>query len=381
MFKWMMTLLASVIIMTLYFIFKPHPFDNKIIKLGISLPKSGIMSSWGDSVYAGANAYFSYAKENNILNKNISLIVYDDKYAPELTFENTKKMIKQNIFSFFGFVGTPTTKKILPLIKEHNIPLIAPFTGASFLRNTENKNIINFRASYKEEINAIIQYLYIQKGIKKISVFYQNDDYGHEGYVSLLQVLKDHNLTLQGEGAYKRNTLSIQHAFREIKHSKPEAIIMLGAHKANSLFIQTARKYPSFANTFFCNISFGNADEMVKTLNYQTKNLLFSQVLPHYKTNQKPVIKEYRQIMKKYAPDKKLDFISLESFLVAKIITTALNKISGTITREKFLQILRDLPKDTLDGLDLEFKHNQLYHRIYLFKYENLNFIEVENEH
>lgn len=381
MFKWMMTLLASVIIMALYFIFKPHPFDNKIIKLGISLPKSGIMSSWGDSVYAGANAYFSYAKDNNILNKNISLIVYDDKYAPELTFENTKKMIKQNIFSFFGFVGTPTTKKILPLIKEHNIPLIAPFTGASFLRNTENKNIINFRASYKEEINAIIQYLYIQKGIKKISVFYQNDDYGHEGYVSLLQVLKEHNLTLQGEGAYKRNTLSIQHAFREIKHSKPEAIIMLGAHQANSLFIQTARKYPSFANTFFCNISFGNADEMVKTLNYQTKNLLFSQVLPNYKTNQKPAIKEYRQIMKKYAPDQKPDFISLESFLVAKIITTALNKISGTITREKFLQILRDLPKDTLDGLDLEFKHNQLYHRIYLFKYENLNFIEVENEH
>lgn len=376
-----MTLLASVIIMALYFIFKPHPFDNKIIKLGISLPKSGIMSSWGDSVYAGANAYFSYAKDNNILNKNISLIVYDDKYAPELTFENTKKMIKQNIFSFFGFVGTPTTKKILPLIKEHNIPLIAPFTGASFLRNTENKNIINFRASYKEEINAIIQYLYIQKGIKKISVFYQNDDYGHEGYVSLLQVLKEHNLTLQGEGAYKRNTLSIQHAFREIKHSKPEAIIMLGAHQANSLFIQTARKYPSFANTFFCNISFGNADEMVKTLNYQTKNLLFSQVLPNYKTNQKPAIKEYRQIMKKYAPDQKPDFISLESFLVAKIITTALNKISGTITREKFLQILRDLPKDTLDGLDLEFKHNQLYHRIYLFKYENLNFIEVENEH
>ena len=376
-----MTLLASLIIVTLYFIFEPHPYDNKTIKFGVSLPKSGIMHSWGNSVYVGANAYFSYAKDNNILNKKISLIVYDDKYAPELTFENTKKMIKKDIFSFFGFVGTPTTKKIMPLVNKYNIPLIAPFTGASFLRNTENKNIVNFRASYKEEIDAIVQYLYIQKGIKKISVFYQNDDYGHEGYVSLLQVLKEHNLTLQGEGTYKRNTLSIQHAFREIKHSKPEAIIMVGAHQANSLFIKTARKYPSFSNTIFCNISFGNADAMVKTLNYQTKNLLFSQVVPNYKTNQKPVIKEYRQIMKKYAPEQKLEFISLESFLVAKIITTALNKITGILTREKFLQILRNLPKDTLDGINLDFKNNQLYHRVYLFKYENSNFIEVENEH
>jgi len=381
MFKWMMALLTSLIIMTLYFIFIPHPFDNKVIKLGISLPKSGIMHSWGDSVYAGANAYFSYAKDNNILNKNISLVIYDDKYAPELTFENTQKMINENIFSFFGFVGTPTTKKILPLVNEYNIPFIAPFTGASFLRNTENKNIINFRASYKEEIDAIVQYLYRQKGITKISVFYQNDDYGEEGYVSLLQVLEKCNLTLQAEGTYKRNTLSIQHAFREIKHSKSEAIMMIGAHQANSLFIKTARKYPSFANTIFCNISFGNADEMVKTLNYQTKNLLFSQVVPNYRTNQKPVIKEYREVMKIYAPEHKLEFISLESFLVAKIITTALNKITGVLTREKFLQILKNLPKDTLDGLDLDFKHNQLYHRVYLFKYENSNFIEVANEH
>lgn len=128
---------------------------------------------------------------------------------------------------------------------------MAPFTGASFLRGTPIKNIINFRPSYQDEINAIVQYLYTKKKIRKFAVFYQNDDYGEEGYVSLLHTLKKHKLTLQGEGAYKRNTLSITHAFREIKKSKPQAILMIGANRANTLFIKTARKDKNFEKTIF----------------------------------------------------------------------------------------------------------------------------------
>lgn len=363
-------IVAFIISILIYFNLKDDNFDNKEIVLGLSIPKSGIMKAWGDAVYSGAFAYFSYVNEKNLLkNKKIKLIAYDDKYEPEITSENIKKLMHGDIFAFFGFVGTPTVKNILPILQKNDIPFIAPFTGASFLRDTKEKNFINFRSSYDEEIDYIVEYLNKKKNITRFAVFYQNDDYGEEGYVSLLHSLSKRDLKLVGEGTYKRNTLSIRHAFHEIRSVQPEAVLMVGAYKANALFIKTAKKDPLFKNTYFCNISFGDANEIIKEFDSSVENLLFSEVVPSYDNDTKPLIVEYKQLMKKYFPTQELGFISLESFLAAKTVATALENIQGSITRAKFLE---EIKKDL--------KNNQLYNKVYLFRYENSKFIEVDNE-
>lgn len=364
-----------------YFIPRDDKFDKESIKLGISVPSSGIMKAWGSAVYSGADAYFLHVNESNLLSgKKISLIVYDDKYEPELTIENIKKLINEKIFVFFGFVGTPTVKKILPILQEEKIPLIAPFSGAEFLREEKNEHFVNFRSSYKEEIDAIVKYLYEKNGVERFAVFYQNDDYGEEGFVSLLESLDKRGLKLSGEGTYKRNTLSIKHALYEIKSVQPEAIIMVGAYKANALFIKTAKRDDVFKDTYFCNISFGDADEMIKELDKNTTNLLFSEVVPNYKNSDFSVILEYKELMKKYYPNQALGFISLESFLAAKTVVAALQNIDGVITRDKFLTEIKSLKSGSLGGLEIDFKNKQLHNKIYLYKYENSNFIEVKNE-
>ncbi|MFT7005007.1 MAG: branched-chain amino acid transport system substrate-binding protein, partial [Sulfurimonas sp.] len=183
MFRYIISFL--VILIVFYLNMREDSFDSKYIELGMSIPKTGIMEGWGDAVYSGANAYFLHAKESNLLNdREIQLIVYDDKYEPELTIENVHKLIKKNVFAFFAFVGTPTVKRVLPVISKTDIPLIAPFTGASFLRGKNVENIVNFRSSYAQEINNAVEYLYNKKNISNFAVFYQNDDYGKEGFVS-----------------------------------------------------------------------------------------------------------------------------------------------------------------------------------------------------
>lgn len=362
---------------------KDNSFNSKTLILGTSIPKTGIMKAWGKSVYAGTNAYFKFVNEKNLLknNRKIKLIALDDKYEPELTNENTKKLINnKELFALFGYVGTPTVKNILPILEETDIPFIAPFTGASFLRNSQNSNFVNFRSSYKEEIDKIIGYLYEKKNISKIAVFYQNDNYGEEGYISLIKSLKKRNLTLQGEGTYKRNTLSIRHAFSEIKEEKPEAIIMVGAYRANALFIKRAKEDEVLKNVIFCNVSFSDANEMIKDLNFNTRNILFSQVVPSYNDHRIEVIKEYRYLMNKYFPNEALGFISLESFLAAKTITMALLNVNGILTRDKFLKSLKNIPEDTLKGIKLKYKNSQLLNKVYLFEYTNSRFKEIDNE-
>lgn len=366
-----------------YIYFKEEVFKEKTLIVGASLPNTGIIKSWGESVSNGVNAYFSYANDNNLIkNKKIEFLVYDDKYEPELTYENTQKLVYENkVFALFGFVGTPTIKRVLPILYDENIPFFSAFSGASFLRNNKNQNFINFRSSYDQEIDNLINYLNDEKKLNKIAVFYQNDDYGEEGYISLLNLLKNKNLKLVAEGSYKRNTLSINHAFNEIKDAKPEVIFMIGAYKTNSLFIKKAKENENLKNVIFCNISFGDANSMVKeleNLNTTSENIIFSQVVPSYTNTSIPVVNEYQNLMKKYYPKEELGFISLEAFLSSKILVNAISRINGEITREKLILTLKTTPNNLLEGIPLEYRNSQLLNKTFLFEYKNNEFIEIK---
>ena len=377
------SLIIIFVFIIFYAYFKDEVFEERTLVMGASLPNTGIINAWGESVSKGVNAYFNYANENNLIkNRKIEFLVYDDKYEPELTLENTKELVYKNkVFALFGFVGTPTIKRVLPILYDENVPFFSPFSGASFLRNNKNQKFINFRSSYEQEIDTLINYLNEEKKLNKIAVFYQNDDYGEEGYISLINLLKKRNLKLVAEGSYKRNTLSINHAFNEIKDAKPEVIFMIGAYKANSLFIKKAKESENLKDVIFCNISFGDANSMVKeleNLNTTTKNIIFSQVAPSYSDLNIKAVKEYQTIMQKYFPNEPFGFLSLEAFLSSKVLVNALSRIEGKITREKLISTLKNTPEDLLEGIPLEYKNSQLLNKTFLFEYKNNEFIEIK---
>jgi len=373
----------ALLILTLFtiftFILKEKNYDQDIIYIGSSLPKDGTIKEFGLAIELGTNAYFSYVNKHNLLkNKEIKLLTFDDNYEPQITLENTKTLISNpNIFALYGFVGTATVKNILPLLDNENIPFISAYTGASFLRDGYYKNIVNLRSSYDQEIEEHIKYLHKVKGLSKIAVFYQNDEYGEEGYLGVLKSIKKYNLSLVAEGSYKRNTLSIRHAFYEIQNANPEAIIMVGANKPNTLFIKKAKENRNFKDTVFCNISFGAASDMVKELEGKTTNLIFSQVVPHYNNMNIPIIQEYHKVLKEYNPNYEPGFISLEAFLNAKAIVTALQNTQGPITRSRFIQEFKNLSPNTFEGLQLKYKNKQLLNKVYLFQYEKNTFKKI----
>jgi len=75
----------AILIFTLFIIIYLNMGDttykDKSLKLGVSVPKSGIMKAWGDAVSDGANAYFAYVNQNHLLKEQkIKLIIYDDNY-------------------------------------------------------------------------------------------------------------------------------------------------------------------------------------------------------------------------------------------------------------------------------------------------------------
>ena len=376
-------LFVTLIIILIFMISIEKTKQQDEILIASSMPLSSGLKAWGDAVFIATNSYFNYANDNNLIkDKKIVLKVLDDKYEPDLTYENITKLSKDDILTFYGIVGTPTNKRVLPILEDSGMVYFSPFSGAQFLRDKNLKNIINFRPSYKQELENLLNYIVDEKKLDKIAIFYQNDEYGEEGYISTLEILKNKNIELISTGTYKRNTLSINHAFNEIKKSKPEVIVMIGAYKANSLFIKKAKSDEVLKNVIFCNISFGDANSIVKELeitNTDTKNLIFSQIVPNYNDKSLKIVQEYQEIMKKYSNESSLGFISFEAFLASKVLVNQISKIEklGELNKRNLLNALKNPPKNILYELELDFKNNQLLNKTYLFEYENGNFKEL----
>ena len=119
-------------------------------------------------------------------------------------------------------------------------------------------------------------------------------------------------------------------------------------------------------------------NEVVNGLNKETKNILFSQVVPSFNDNSKYIILEYKRLMRKYSKDEPLGFISLESFLAAKMVVNAIKKVEGSLTREKFLRQIRKISKKAKEDKVPDSK--EYLNRVHLFKYENKKFVEINNE-
>jgi ABC-type branched-subunit amino acid transport system substrate-binding protein len=204
---------------------------NEII-IGSSLALGGHASFLGTEYLHGAMCLINQInKEGGIHHRKITVIAYDDGYDPPRCVANTQKLIhKDKVFSLFCYVGTPTTVKIIDTVEENKIPLLGLFTGADKLRFPFRHYIFNVRSSYYQETNAVVRYFVEEKGLRRIAVFYQYDDYGFDGLKGTQIALQKYGLSPVATGSFVRGTLDIEDALGKIRASQAQAVIMIGTY-------------------------------------------------------------------------------------------------------------------------------------------------------
>ena len=175
----LLAVLASFFLVHSHALAEDGVTDTQII-VGMSTVLTGPASFLGTSFKTGTELYFHKINdEGGIRGKKIKLIVYDDGYEPSKTVPNVEKLIHSDkVFILMGNVGTPTTMAIKPIVTQALVPLYAPFTGAEPLRNPVVRQILNYRASYYQEVEEFIKGMVDVLGFKKIGVFFQDDAYG-----------------------------------------------------------------------------------------------------------------------------------------------------------------------------------------------------------
>jgi len=323
------------------------------ITLGMCNVLTGPAAALGTGLKKGSLVYFE--KVNNaggVNGRKIRVISYDDGYEPKETVAQTRKLVDSDrVFALFGYVGTPTSTAIMPILAEAKIPFWGPFTGAEFLRNPVNKYIFNVRSSYFDEAETQVQYLTEKRGIKKVGVFLQNDAYGLAVKGGILKALRKRNLEMAGEGTYERNTEDVSAAVAILKKANPDAVSMVGTYKAMAAFIKKA-KAEGF-NPVFLNVSFVGTAALLRELGAAGEGVIITQVMPSPNDTSVPLVAQYRKDMKA-AGHAELDFTDLEGYVDAAIFVEALKKAGPGLTRESFLAAAESLDT-SIGGLAVRF--------------------------
>ncbi len=380
--------------------------DSEIL-LGTSAAFSGPSRGLGIELYRGAQAYFTHVnQQGGVSGRQIALQLYDDGYQPVPSVQNTMKLLlEDHVFALFGYVGTPTVTRVLPILKkfqQENVYMFFPFTGAQPQREPPyGEFAFNLRASYREETAGLVEN-FLGIGRRRIAVFYQADAYGRSGWAGVREALGAHGEQMVGEATYTRGASfsgSMRRQVEILMNTDPDAVICIGAYGACAAFLRDAVDQGLEAP--IANLSFVGSENLLQLITDSVDDseryaryLVNSQVVPSYEDESIPVVKEYGELMQRnnpqlpeilrqpdYVPFEK-SFVSLEGFVNAKLMVEILNRLGASPTRaqlEEAVFTVRDFDLGIGEHVSFSEQRRQGMQRLYYTVVDNGRFVPLDD--
>jgi len=162
------------------------------IKLGITVPMTGIASPGYNKIPGAMKAYFDYVNANGGVNgRKISLVIKDDQYIPTTAVARANELIlRDKVFALVGTLGTASTKAISAStqLSRRGIPSLFVNTGFSgFADKKAYPTTFSILPSYQMEAKIMGKFIKENYAGKKLALIYQDDDFGRDALAGFKQ--------------------------------------------------------------------------------------------------------------------------------------------------------------------------------------------------
>ncbi|WP_298214441.1 ABC transporter substrate-binding protein [Acidovorax sp.] len=328
--------------------------DGRIV-LGQSAAFTGPAAQLGLQFNQGAKLFFDQLNSlGGVGKRTVEIRTLDDGYEPDRCAENTRKLIEDEVFALFGYIGTPTSLAALPLFTKEKVPFFGPFTGAEALRQPFNRLIFHVRASYYDETALIVRQL-TNLGLKKIAVFYQNDAYGKAGLEGVTRALAELKLTPTAMATVERNSTDVAAAVEKLVPAAPDAVVQITAYASAAAFVRAARA-AGFGGTFY-NVSFVGTQALADELGKDGAGVVVSQVVPSPYQPSRQITREFLESIKKGGSKVQPNYSSMEGYLAARVFAEGLRQAQsgGKVTRESFIAGTEAIGTQVISGFPVSF--------------------------
>ncbi len=192
-------------------------------------------------------------EQGGIHGRKLRLVVEDHGYDPKKAVLAAQKMIQRDkIFVALGSIGTPTALAAMPLYLEKNVAHLFPLTGARQMYEPLQKLKYSFAAPYFDQMRSGLKHLVKEKGLKRVCIVYQDDDFGAEVMEGGAAGLKDIGMSYVERTTFKRGATDFSSQIARMKDANCDIVVMGTIIRETIGTIATARKLgfnPEFIGT------------------------------------------------------------------------------------------------------------------------------------
>ena len=295
--------------------------------------RAGILAAFGERNAVGG-----------INGRSLELVTLDDGYEPGQAAANAERFVAEDdVLAVIGGVGTPTSRRIAPVLRAAGIPFVGHVTGAGFLRDAKQyPNVVNLRASYQDEIRMLVNHTIRDHGKSRFGIIYQDDAFGRSGLKGYKVALDEHSLPLLAKAAFSRNTHAVHASLFSLAKADLDVILLVGTYTSNADIINMAN---SLGHDYvMANLSFVLSYELRKRIETPSNKIVVTKVVPDVNDSDSRVVRSFRRSLRMESRRRgesdslALNEVSLEGYILGRFVIEVLERMGDELTRERFLE-------------------------------------------
>ncbi len=298
----------------------------------------------GTHYKVGIEAAFAVRNDRGgVKGRSLELISFDDAYEPGRAGANAEMFVSEDkVLAVIGGVGTPTARRIVPVLKTAKIPFVGPFTGADFLRNAgQYPNVVNLRASYFDETRELVEHIIRDRGKNRMGIIYQEDAFGRAVLRDFKTVLDSYNIPILGKTFFSRNTHAVHASLFALAKADLDAILIVGSYAANSTIINLAN---SLGHDYIMGcLSFVLSQELKARVSEPNDRILVTQVVPDPRDETLDLVRQFRQAVRSLDSEMEeyqelINEVCLEGYILGRFVISVLERMGDELTRDNFIK-------------------------------------------
>jgi len=323
----------------------PGVTDNEVV-MGITVPMSGPAAMWA-AMGLGNLAWAQHLNDQGgIHGRKIKVILKDDGYNPSRALANLTEM-KNDVLAFGCVIGSATANASKDFLIESGVPVVHIHANPRIWQTLPSEKIRHLFIAYPDyfdEAEAITKFAHKKIGLKKLALFYQNDDWGKSAKAGIEIAMKslEGKATFVGAVPYEMTDRALAGHALKIKGFGAEGVLIYGTPTHAALILKEMAKVGYRPKIF-------TANPLGDPLMYKIAGDLWEGAYPAASGNvAMPGVEAQADrivdILVKYQPKLAgVKFLGITGSTTMMLFAEGLRKAGRNLTRESFTQAMSSL--------------------------------------
>jgi len=219
------------------------------IKIAVPSPFTGPAAGYGDNVKAGVSMKIEEINaKGGVGGKMVEAVYFDEQCDPkEAATVGTKIAGDKSLVAIVGHLCSGAHLAALPKYVPAGVAALTPTATNVTIsdKGKDSKGLYwSFRNVYLDDFQGtfLADYMFKVLNIKKVAVFYENNDYGIGLKDAFLKEAKAIGLEVVGEEAYMKGAQDFTPQLTKLKGAAPQAIFISGYYNEGALIADQAKK-------------------------------------------------------------------------------------------------------------------------------------------